>query len=126
MEYHLRDVIHRRLEVSLRDVLIEHEDKCTEPSVLPLKPLAISFIMLAVGLFISTIIFILEIVSLTGTHKSIRQVLADIKKNREIWKNKEANKSKSISPIYGQFKLKGRKVYKIRPSEKFLTSFKKF
>ena len=120
MEYHLRDVIHRRLEVTLRDVLIEHEDKYTGPSVLSLKPLAISFIMLAVGLFISTIVFILEIISATGKDKSIRQVLADIKKNRENWNIKKPNKNKSIYPIYGQFKLKGKKFNKIRPSKRIL------
>ena len=84
VDYHARDVTHRRADSALRDVLEEHEDQYEEPRVPSLKPLSTSFGFLILGLLISTIVFILEVLSVTGPQKSFIHALMDIKKNREI------------------------------------------
>ena len=84
VDYHVRNVIHRRADPALRDVLKEHEDKYEEPRVLSLKPLSMCFGFLILGLLISTIVLIFEVLSFTGPQKSFIQVLMDIKKNHEI------------------------------------------
>ena len=84
MDYHVRNVIHRYTDSALHEVLIEREDKYEGPRVLSLKPLSMCFGFLILGLLISTIVFILEVLFLIGPQKSVLQVLIDIKKNREI------------------------------------------
>ena len=102
MDYHVRHVIHRHTDSALHEVLIEREDKYEVPRVLSLKPLSMCFGFLILGLFISTIVFFLEILSFTGPHKSFLQVLMDIKKNREISNFMKEKKNR----VFRRFKLK--------------------
>ena len=66
VDYHVRDVIHRRTDLTFREVMKEREDTYEEPRVLSLKPLLTSFGFLIMGLLISTIVFILEVLHFTG------------------------------------------------------------
>ena len=83
VDYHARNVTQRHADPALRDVLKEHEDQHEEPQILSLKLLSMSFGFLILGLLISTIVFILEVLSVTGPQKSFIQIFTDIKKNRE-------------------------------------------
>ena len=69
VDYHVRNVINRRTDSALREVLNEREDEHEEPRVLSLKSLSMSFGFLIFGLLISTIVFILEVLSFAGTQK---------------------------------------------------------
>ena len=102
MDYHTRNVIHRHTDSALREVTIEREDNYEEPRVLSLKPLIMCFGFLILGLLISTIVFILEIISFTGPQKSVLQVLMDIKKNREISNLRKKKKNR----VYRRFEFK--------------------
>ena len=84
VDYHVRDVIRRRTEPAFREVMKDREDTYEEPRVLSLKPLLANFVFLILGLFISTIVFILEVLSFTGPKKFFTRVLMDIKKNRKM------------------------------------------
>ena len=84
VDYHVRDVIGRRTEPAFREVKKDREDTYEEPRVLSLKPLLANFVFLILGLLISAIVFILEVLSLTVPKKSFTRVLMDVKKNREI------------------------------------------
>ena len=105
MDYHLRNVIHRRTSTALREVLIEHDDNNVGPRVLTLIPFTIIFGALVLGLLISTIVFLLELKSVTGPQTTVGQVLADIKKNREILTIREGK----MIQVFGRFQFKGRK-----------------
>ncbi|THK32956.1 glutamate receptor ionotropic, delta-2 [Diachasma alloeum] len=62
VEYHLRDVIRRRVNGSLRDVFIEHDGENTNgPRALKLKPLGAAFIILLAGYVVATIILYFEL-----------------------------------------------------------------
>ena len=92
MDYHIHNVTQRYADPALRDFLEKYEDQYEEPRVLSLKPLLTSFGFLFLGLLISTIVFILEVLSVTGPQKSFIQVFTDIKKNRE---NRNIGKGKT-------------------------------
>ena len=94
LDYHVRNVIHRHTDSALREVFIEREDEYKGPRVLSLKPLLMCFSFLIVGLLISTIVFILEVLFFTGPQKSVIQVLMDIKKKREISNFREEKKNR--------------------------------
>ena len=111
MAYHLSDVIYRRSTTALREVLVEYDTKFVGPKILTLTPLATSFSVLILGLFISTIVFVLELKSFTGPNKSFRQVLLGIKKNREVWNVREGK----MIEVFGRKELKGRRVLFLRP-----------
>ena len=66
VDYHVRNVIHRNTDSALREVLIEREDNYDGPRILSLKPLSMCFGFLILGLLISTIVFIFEVLSLIG------------------------------------------------------------
>ena len=103
VDYHVRNVIHRRTDSALREVLNEHEDEYEEPRVLSLKSLAMSFGFLIFGLLISTIVFILEVLSSAGPQKHFMSVLMNIKNNREILKYR---KEKTSHTCFVDFKSK--------------------
>ena len=107
VDYHVRNVIHRRTDSALREVLNEREDKYEEPRVLSLKPLSMSFGFLILGLLISTIVFILEVVSITGPQKSFMQVLMDIKKNHKI----SNIRREKTNVMFGRIKFKRYNVW---------------
>ena len=109
--YQLSDVVHRRLTAAERDVLKEYDLNFEGPRALTLIQVALSFSVLILGLFISTIVFFLELKSSTGPHKSVRQVLLGIKKNREVW---NVGEGKMIQ-VFGRKELTGRKVLFLRP-----------
>ena len=111
MAYHLSDVINRRSIAAQRQVLEDYDEKSVHPRVLTLTPLAISFSVLILGLFISTIVFFLELKSFTGPKKSVRQVLLGIKKNRETWNVREGK----MIQVFGRKELTGRRVLFLRP-----------
>ena len=119
VQYHIDDVIHRRLNNALREVLIEHDRNDEGPTVLSLEPLGVGFCVLFLGLSLSTIVFVLELKSATGRQggpQTIRQVLMDVKKKREIWQReayKKELKKQRIAFIFSQ--LKGRKVRFAQP-----------
>ena len=99
MDYHTRNVIHRHTDSALREVLIEREDLYEGPRVLSLKPLSMCFGFLITGLFISSIVFILEVLSFTEPQKSVLQVLMDVKKNRKISNFREEKKNRPFRPF---------------------------
>ncbi|XP_063976296.1 glutamate receptor ionotropic, kainate glr-3-like [Diachasmimorpha longicaudata] len=70
VEYHLRDVIRRRVNGSHRDVFIEHDGENTDgPRALKLKPLGAGFVVLLIGYIIATIIFYFELTSKNKAHR---------------------------------------------------------
>ena len=111
MAYQLSDVVHRRSTTAERDVLEQYDGNFKSPRVLTLTQVALSFSFLILGLFISTIVFFLELKSFTGPHKSVRQVLLGIKKNREVWKLKEGK----MIQVFGRKELRGKRVIFLRP-----------
>ena len=114
-DYHRVDVMHRHASAELRDVFIEHDLNNDEGRrVLSLAPLSIGFFIFFLGISLSTIVFILELLLAArrrGRRKTIRQVLVDIKTKRDIWQRevskKEIKKQKIIS-IFRQ--LNGKKI----------------
>ena len=111
VQYHLQDVVGRRSTTALRGVLVEYEFTNAGPTVLTLVPLSIAFFLLIIGLLLSTIVFILELRSVgkgQERRKTIRQVLADIKKKRETWEleiSKKEIKKERIILIFRQLNL---------------------
>ena len=102
----MSNVIHRHTDSALREVLIEREDVYEEPRVLSLKPLSMCFGFLILGLLISTIVFIFEVLTFTGPQKSVLQVLMDVKKKREMANFRKEKKNR----VFRRFKFKRQKV----------------
>ena len=73
VDYHERNAIRRHTDFAVREVLIEREDKYEGPRVLSLEPLSMCFSFLILGLLISTIVFVFEVLSFTGPQKSVLQ-----------------------------------------------------
>ncbi|XP_070170936.1 uncharacterized protein [Polyergus mexicanus] len=80
--FHLGDVIRRRANFNLREVLKEYDNLDKSARVLGLTPLGAGFIALIVGLLASTIVFFYELKQAAGS-RSIRQVFREIQKKRE-------------------------------------------
>lgn len=84
--FHLGDVIHRRANFNLREVLKEYDNNLDKSArVLGLTPLGAGFIALIVGLLASTIVFFYELKQAAGS-RSIREVFREIQKKREDYK----------------------------------------
>lgn len=83
--FHLGDVIHRRANFNLREVLKEYDNLDKSARVLGLTPLGAGFIALIVGLLASTIVFFYELKQAAGS-RSIREVFLEIQRKREKYK----------------------------------------
>ncbi|EZA56100.1 hypothetical protein DMN91_010215 [Ooceraea biroi] len=83
--YHLTDVLRRRTNFNLFEVLEEYEGSDGNAKSLKLTPLGAGFMMLIVGLLISTVVFFYELKQAADS-RSIREVFRDIQKRREEWK----------------------------------------
>ncbi|XP_050452341.1 uncharacterized protein LOC126851974 isoform X2 [Cataglyphis hispanica] len=83
--FHLGDVIHRRANFNLREVLKEYDNLDKSVRVLGLTPLGAGFIALIVGLLASTIVFFYELKQAAGS-RSIREVFREIQTKREKYK----------------------------------------
>lgn len=77
--WHLRDVIRKRDNYNLREVLVEHDKYDGHVQVLGLTPLSAGFSLLLVGMSIATFIFYLEL-KRTAKTASVRDRLRDIDK----------------------------------------------
>lgn len=80
--FHLGDVIRRRANFNLREVLKEYDNLDKSARVLGLTPLGAGFTALIVGLLASTIVFFYELKQAAGS-RSIREVFREIQKKRE-------------------------------------------
>ncbi|XP_011312870.1 probable glutamate receptor [Fopius arisanus] len=61
-EYHIRDIIRRRFTTDFRSVFIEHDvENKDKPQPLELKPLGVAFIVLFIGYFVATAVFLFEV-----------------------------------------------------------------
>ncbi|KAL6427163.1 hypothetical protein ACFW04_008664 [Cataglyphis niger] len=83
--FHLGDVIHRRANFNLREVLKEYDNLDKSARVLGLTPLGAGFIALIVGLLASTIVFFYELKQAAGS-RSIREIFQEIHTKREKYK----------------------------------------
>ncbi|XP_032687038.1 glutamate receptor ionotropic, delta-1 [Odontomachus brunneus] len=83
--FHLDDVIRRKANLNLREVLKEYDDHDGKARVLGLMPLGAGFITLAIGLLISTIVFFHELRQAAGT-RPIREVFRELREKRAIYK----------------------------------------
>lgn len=86
--YHLRDVLHRRTKVALREVLIERDGNQDGAKPLRLIPLGAGFTLYFFGILVSTIVFYFELKSVSR-RRPIREVFRRIKRNREIYRRLE-------------------------------------
>ncbi|XP_029167016.1 uncharacterized protein LOC114937640 [Nylanderia fulva] len=98
--FHLNDVLHRKANFNLREVLKEYDNLDKSARVLGLMPLGAGFTALIVGLLISTIIYFYELKQAAGS-RSIREVFREIQKRREgyellAYKRKIKRKKRSI------------------------------
>ncbi|XP_043589910.1 uncharacterized protein LOC122570923 isoform X3 [Bombus pyrosoma] len=80
--WHLRDVIRRRDNYNLREVLVEHDKYDGHVQVLGLMPLSAGFSLLLVGMSIATFVFYLEL-KRTAKTVSVRDRLRDIDKKHD-------------------------------------------
>ncbi|XP_029673643.1 glutamate receptor 3.4-like [Formica exsecta] len=80
--FHLGDVIRRRANFNLREVLKEYDNLDKSARVLGLTPLGAGFTALIVGFLASTIVFFYELKQAAGS-RSIREVFREIQKKRE-------------------------------------------
>lgn len=84
--FHLNDVIHRRATLNLREVVKEYDGLNETAIVLGLTPLGAGFTALIIGLLASTMVFFYELKQAADS-RSIREVLRDIQKRREVYKS---------------------------------------
>ncbi|XP_050482745.1 uncharacterized protein LOC126869794 isoform X1 [Bombus huntii] len=80
--WHLRDVIRRRDNYNLREVLVEHDKYDGHVQVLGLMPLGAGFSLLLVGMSIATFVFYLEL-RRTAKTTSVSNRLRDIDKKHD-------------------------------------------
>ncbi|XP_043287961.1 uncharacterized protein [Venturia canescens] len=84
IDYHIRDVIARRTGAVYREVFLEHDVLGPGLRVLGLKPLAAAFTVLAIGLFISTIVFYFEIKSVDKQKLRINKLIVTEKRRTPV------------------------------------------
>lgn len=89
--FHLHDVLRRRADFNLREILVEYDGKDGSVRVLTLVPLGAAFFLLLLGLSISTLVFYLEI-KYNNDSKSIREVLRDVNRKRRSYSTSTGKK----------------------------------
>lgn len=83
--FHLGDVIRRRATFNLREVLKEYDGQDGSTRVLGLMPLGAGFTILAIGLLISTMVFIYELRQAAGT-RPIHEVFREVREKRAMYR----------------------------------------
>lgn len=78
----MRDIIRRRDNYNLREVLVEHDKYDGHVQVLGLMPLGAGFSLLLVGMSIATFVFYLEL-RRTAKTTSVNNRLRDIDKKHD-------------------------------------------
>lgn len=94
--FHLGDVIRRKANFNLREVLKEYDNLNKSARVLGLTPLGAGFTALIIGLLTSTIIFFYELKQAAGS-RSIREVFREIQKRREDTSYQRVRERKKMS-----------------------------
>ncbi|EGI62879.1 Glutamate receptor delta-1 subunit [Acromyrmex echinatior] len=98
--FHLNNVMHRRINFNLREVVKEHDGLDGIYRRLGLTPLGVGFLVLIVGLLASTIVFFYELKQVSNS-RSIREIFHDIHKKRKTYKSSTYKRRyrKGVEPI---------------------------